>query len=309
MRALVTGARGQLGCELMKTLSAMGNEAGEAPKAWEDAQIDAVDYDELDIANATAVNDWFASHGPYDVVFNCAAFTNVDGCETHESEAFAVNALGPENLAHACAPSGSVLVHVSTDYVFSGKQPGARKEEDECAPVSAYGRTKLEGERRALAANPRTHVVRTAWLYGHNGGNFVRTMMRLGVSHDEIMVVDDQVGNPTNAADLALAMLRIALSDSFGVWHATNEGECSWADFAEAIMADASLDCRIARCTSSQWKAMNPSSAARPAYSSLANGHLEDTIGNDMRPWREALASFMAAENASREDTEESICD
>lgn len=299
MRVLITGSRGQLAHELLATLSAMGNEAGEAPAVWAHAQVDAVDRDELDVTDKVAVDAWFASHHPYDVVFNCAAFTNVDGCEAHEAEAFSANALGPENLALACAATGSILVHISTDYVFSGSEPGARKEEDECNPISAYGRTKLEGERRTLMVNPRTHVVRTAWLYGHSGKNFVRTMMYLGAFHKEVTVVDDQVGNPTSAADLTIELLHIALSDSYGIWHVTNEGECSWADFAEAIMAEAQISCRIERCSSVRWKEMNPASAARPAYSSLENVHLARAIGDDMRPWREALSSFMAVERAN----------
>ncbi len=296
MRVLVVGARGQLGCELVGALGAMGNELGTLPAPYAGAEIHAADRDELDITDREAVERWFSERGPYDIVFNCAAYTDVDGCELHEDEAGRVNADGPENLARACVVQGATLVHVSTDYVFSGAEPGARREGDLCAPLSAYGRTKLEGERRAMAVNPQTHVVRTAWLYGYRGGNFVRTMMRLGSAYDEVTVVDDQIGNPTSSADLAFELARIALSDSFGVWHATCEGECSWADFAEAIMVEAGLDCRVRRCTSAQWKEMHPDSASRPAFSSLENCHLKEMIGNDMRPWRQALAAFMAHE-------------
>lgn len=298
MRALITGAHGQLGRELVYLLTAMKNEAGSAPSAWLNAEVDAVDRDELDISSEIAVDTWFSRHDPYDVVFNCAAYTNVDGCEINEQDAYAVNASGPENLSRACSRTGAVLVHVSTDYVFSGKKPGMRQEDDLCEPVSAYGRTKLAGEQAALALNPRAHVVRTAWLYGHEGKNFAHTMMRLGVENESVTVVCDQIGNPTNAADLAREMLRIALSDSYGIWHATCEGECSWADFAQAIMVESGLNCEVRRCTSEQWKAEHPASADRPAYSSLENGHLARTIGSEMRPWREALASFIAGERA-----------
>lgn len=294
MRVLVTGASGQLGSEIVDTIASMGNDLGEISECYRNAEVDVVDHDALDVADGAAVNAWFASRAPYDIVFNCAAFTDVDGCEADEDAAFASNALGPENLARACEAQGAVFVHVSTDYVFPGDEPGVRCEADPAAPLSAYGRTKLEGERRALAANPRTHVVRTAWLYGSNGHNFVRTMESLGARLAEVTVVHDQVGNPTSVVDLAWEILHIALSDFFGIWHATCQGECSWADLAEAVMEEAGLNCRVVRCTSAQWKAMHPEAASRPAYSSLDNERLRRTIGDGMRPWREALASFMA---------------
>ena len=287
MRLLVTGSNGQLG-------RAVGNalDATDAPDAYMGYVVDWVDLPDLDISDVAAVDAWFEGHEPYDVVINCAAFTNVDGCEANFPAAFDANALGPMNLARACAGQGATLVHVSTDYVFPGNQPGERTEEDAPAPISAYGRSKLAGEGLAMAANERTHVVRTAWLYG-DGKNFVRTMLGLGETHDQVTVVDDQLGNPTFAKDLAHEILRIALSDSYGVWHCTNEGTCSWADLTEAAYELAGVDCKVNRCSSADWKRMNPQSADRPAFSSLKNGHLEQTIGNQMRPWREALADYL----------------
>lgn len=278
MRVLVTGANGQLGRALRHEL--------------EGAEVDWVDLPELDISCAPEVDAWFLSHGPYDVVFNCAAFTNVDGCESDFATAFKANALGPMNLARACAACDATLVHVSTDYVFPGSEAGARTEEDVPAPISAYGRSKLAGEGLALAANARTHVVRTAWLYG-DGRNFVRTMLSLADSHDEVTVVDDQLGNPTSAADLAHELVRISRCDEFGIWHCTNEGTCSWADFTEAIFELAGKDCRVRRCSSADWKRDHPASADRPAFSSLENAKLKATIGNHMRPWRDALAEYL----------------
>ena len=287
MRLLVTGSNGQLG-------RAIGNalEAADAPSAYEGCAVDWVDLPDLDISNAEAVSKWFEAHEAYDAVINCAAFTNVDGCEADFPAAFAANALGPMNLAWACASQGATLVHVSTDYVFPGNVPGERTEADVPAPISAYGRSKLAGEGLAMAANERTHVVRTAWLYG-DGKNFVRTMLGLGKTHDQVTVVDDQLGNPTFAKDLAHDILHIALSDSYGVWHCTNEGTCSWADLTEAAYELAGVDCKVNRCSSADWKRMNPQSADRPAFSSLKNGHLEQTIGNQMRPWREALGDYL----------------
>ena len=279
MRVLVTGANGQLGRALR----------GQMPA---DASVDWVDLPDLDISKYADVEAWFASRGPYDWVINCAAFTNVDGCESDVAAAFAANALGPMNLAKACAACEATLVHVSTDYVFPGNQPGARTETDIPAPISAYGRTKLAGEGLALSNNPHTHVVRTAWLYG-DGRNFVRTMLSLAASHDEVTVVSDQLGNPTSATDLAHEIVRIAATEEYGVWHCTNEGTCSWADFTEAIFELSGADCRVRRCTSEDWKRMNPQSADRPAYSSLENAKLKATIGNEMRPWREALEEYL----------------
>ncbi|MBR3326493.1 MAG: dTDP-4-dehydrorhamnose reductase [Atopobiaceae bacterium] len=281
MRVLITGANGQLGLALQHVL------------AQHDAIIDTVDLPELDISSHESVTAWFGAHDAYDVVFNCAAFTNVDGCETNFAAAFAANALGPMNLARACAATGATLVHVSTDYVFAGNEPGARVEDDVPAPISAYGRSKLAGEGLALAANPRTHVVRTAWLYGE-GRNFVRTMLSLADRFDEVTVVDDQVGNPTFAGDLARELVRIAHTEHFGVWHCTNEGTCSWADLAEEAYRLAGVATKVRRCTSAEWKAMHPESADRPAFSSLQNARLEATIGNGMRPWKEALAEYLA---------------
>lgn len=290
MRLLVTGSNGQLGRAIKGALKAK-----DAPADYDGFEADWVDLSDLDISNAESVRVWFGSHTPYDIVFNCAAFTNVDGCEADFGAAFSANALGPMNLARACARSGATLVHVSTDYVFPGTEPGERVEEDVPAPISAYGRSKLAGEGLAMAANPRTHVVRTAWLYG-DGRNFVRTMLAIAETHDEVTVVDDQLGNPTSAADLAHEMLRIALTDSYGVWHCTNEGTCSWADLTEAAYELVGVKCRVNRCSSADWKRMNPASANRPAFSSLRNGHLEATIGNHMRPWREALAEYLSQE-------------
>lgn len=288
MRALVTGSHGQLGRALLKRVS-----SGDAEEAWASADVDWVDLAELDISDAAAVEAWFGTHGPYDVVINGAAMTNVDGCETDFATAFAANALGPLYLARACAACGATLVHVSTDYVFPGTDPSARVEDDAPAPVSAYGRSKLAGEGLALAANPHTHVVRTAWLYG-DGRNFVATMLRLGATRDTVTVVDDQLGNPTSAYDLAGEILRIALTNHYGIWHCTNEGTCSWADLAEETFRRAGVPCRVERCSSAQWKAMNPASADRPHFSSLENKRLKETIGNRMRPWKDALSDYLS---------------
>lgn len=292
MKVLVTGAHGQLGCELRRCIETMAAEIGPIPAAYEGAQVDYVDRDVLDIADADAVAAFVDGAG-YDIIINCAAFTNVDGCEADEDAAYAANATGAENIARAAERAGAKLAHVSTDYVFPGTEAGERVETDAVAPISAYGRTKLAGEQAVMDACSRAFIVRTAWLYGYVGKNFVKTMRRLGESHESITVVDDQLGNPTSANDLAYEILKLALTDNYGVYHCTNNGTCSWADFAKDIMAGSGLDCEVVPVTSAQYKQANPQSADRPAYSSLKNKHLQDTIGDEMRPWQNALDEYL----------------
>lgn len=293
MKVLITGAKGQLGTELRRCLETGRAEIGPIPAAYEGAEVQAVDYDSLDISDGAAVEAWFAGHGPYDIVFNCAAITNVDGCEADEAGAYAVNAEGAAHVARAADACGAKLVHVSTDYVFPGTEERPRTEEDPTGPISAYGRTKLAGEQAARAACPRTFVVRTAWLYGYAGGNFAKTMMRLARQNGAIAVVADQVGNPTSANDLAHEMLKLACTDGYGVYHCTNDGSCSWYDFACAVVDLAGIPCRKEPLTSRQYKERFPQSADRPAFSSLDNRHLRRTVGDEMRPWREALQTYM----------------
>lgn len=293
MKILVTGSRGQLGNELRRCLEGGRSEIGPIPPCYSGAAVDYVDYGSLDISDGAAADAWFAGHGPYDLVVNCAAVTNVDGCESDEEGAYRVNALGAENMAKAARACGAKIVHVSTDYVFPGTDPEPRCEDDPTGPISAYGRTKLAGEQLVQAACPRSFIVRTAWLYGYVGRNFAKTMMRLAREHGAISVVGDQYGNPTSANDLAHEILAIAATENYGVYHCTNEGTCSWFDFASAVVDGAGIPCEKESLTSAEYKARFPRSADRPAYSSLRNKRLEDTIGNDMRPWRDALATYL----------------
>lgn len=294
MRLLITGSHGQLGNELRRCLETMTAEIGPLPEMYRDAQVDYVDYDVLDIADAAAVGTWFVEHGPYDVVVNCAAITNVDGCEANEQGAYRVNALGAESMAREAEACGAKIVHVSTDYVFPGTDPAPRCESDEVGPISAYGRTKLAGEQLVQAACDRAFVVRTAWLYGYIGKNFVKTMLRLAREHGKISVVADQVGNPTSANDLAYEILKLAATEEYGIYHCTNNGTCSWFDFASAAVDAAGIPCEKEPLTSAEYKERFPQSADRPAYSSLDNAHLRETIGDEMRPWQDALATYMS---------------
>ena len=227
MKILITGCRGQLGTELQRQLSEEGCAIGPLPERLRKATVIPVDVDELDITDREATINYIRRHQP-DTVINCAAFTNVDGCETARDAAFKVNAIGPRNLALACEKIGARLIHVSTDYVFPGTANGGVAL-DECAvpaPISAYGQTKLLGEQYVERFCRRHFIVRTAWLYSYYGKNFVKTMIRLGRTHDKITVVNDQLGNPTNAVDLAYHILKLAVSHDYGIYHCTGNGIC-----------------------------------------------------------------------------------
>lgn len=293
-RILITGAHGQLGRALTQALAHGHTSIGALPSSYRGCEIYAVDVETFDICNAAQVDEWFSAWRPQ-LVFNCAAYTNVDGCEDHEADALRVNAEGPAHLARAAQAVGAKLVHVSTDYVFPGTDAQPRRETDPTGPLSAYGRTKLAGEQAVAQACDQHFIVRTAWLYG-DGHNFVRTMLRLAETHDRVTVVDDQLGNPTCADDLAHELLRIAETSNYGVYHCTNEGICSWADFAEAIFAEAGVACEVERCSSEEYAAAHPNAARRPQYSALENAHLASTIGNEMRPWRDALRDYLSSD-------------
>ena len=292
MNILITGGKGQLASEIRTIVETGSAEIG--PIELNDVKAEFIDVDELDITNLDAVRRYIKDFKA-DVVINCAAYTNVDGCETNLDAAFKVNAIGPRNLAIACEEVGAKLLHVSTDYVFSGEDAEApRKEFDETRPVSAYGTTKLLGEQYVRDFCSKYYIVRTAWLYGYNGHNFVYTMMKLAQSNDAISVVNDQRGNPTNANDLAYHILKLIKTDEYGIYHCTGEGECSWYDFASKIISLSGEQCTVNPCTSQEYKAKYPNSADRPAYSSLDNMMLRATVGNEMRDWEEAIETFMS---------------
>ena len=288
MKILICGANGQLGSELARLLKSGFAEIGSIPKAYASAELVQTDVSALDITNAKAV-DAFVAEGKFDLIINCAAMTNVDGCEEHEDTAYLINAIGAKNLSVAAKEQGAKIVHISTDYVFSGNDSTERIESDQTAPQSAYGRTKLAGEQLVADANPKHFILRTAWLYGYVGNNFVKTMIRLAKENASIKVVSDQMGNPTSANDLAYEILRIAETENYGIYHCTNKGTCSWFDFASEIVDLAGIACEKIPCTTKDF----PRPAKRPAFSSLRNKHLEDTVGDEMRTWQEALANYM----------------
>lgn len=288
-KLLITGALGQLGSELQSIISSGSAPIGPIDPSWAACEVVPTDRDELDITDAEAVMS-FVTQGGFDAVINCAAATDVDGCESRPELARALNAEAAANLARACAAADATLVHVSTDYVLGGVDPMPQTEDAPTAPNTVYGSTKLEGELAVASLCPRHFVVRTAWLYGTQGKNFVRTMVSLGATHDRVRVVSDQHGSPTFAGDLAWEILALLGTEVYGLYHCTANGATTWDAFARRIMADAGLSCEVEPCTTKEWGAP----AARPAWSILDNKRLRDTIGDRMRSWDVALDQFIA---------------
>jgi dTDP-4-dehydrorhamnose reductase len=276
MRVLVTGAGGQLGADLVR--------------AWADAVVTGLTHEELDIADEGAVAAAIAGVRP-DLVVNAAAMTDVDGCESDPAAAHRANALGPWWLARACDRQGATLLHLSTDYVFSGGPPqradGSPRgwsEFDQVAPANAYGHSKHAGEQLVRQTLTRHHIVRTSWLAGAGGGNFVQTMLHMG-STGSVRVVDDQVGSWTSTVDLAAALREVASSGRFGTVHRANVGQASWADVAEAVFEAAGMDVDVVRIPSSEM----PRPAPRPAWSVLDQGHAGAMGLTALPEWRTSL--------------------
>ncbi len=282
---LVTGGNGQLGQEL-KRLS--DNHA---------ASFIFTDTAELDITDRAAVTAFFDAH-QIDVCINCAAYTAVDRAEEEQAAAHRVNVAGPENLALACQHYGAMLLHISTDFVFDGKACRPYPVTATAAPLGVYGETKRQGEVKVLEAHPEgTAIVRTSWLYSAYGGNFVKTMLRLGKERESLQVIADQVGTPTWARDLAVALL--AMADRYfaddsprqlrGIYHFSNEGVASWYDFAKAVFDLAGLPVTVRPIPTEAY----PTPATRPAYSVLDKSHFKQTFNVAIPYWRDSLAACL----------------
>ena len=284
-KVLLTGCNGQLG-------RAIQNEYGDSVSFIKTDMIEAEGIVTLDISDIDAVMSMAKSERP-DVIINCAAFTNVDGCETNEDAAYKANAIGPRNLAIAASEVGAKLIHISTDYVFEGNGSRPYLEFDTPNPVSAYGRTKLAGENFVKEFADKYFILRTAWLYG-DGKNFVKTMLRLAETHDEVSVVCDQKGSPTSAVELAKMIHFLEPTDSYGLYHATCEGDTNWADFTETIFKKKGLTTKVNHVTSEEYAKMNPASANRPKYSILENKMLKLTTDEfSMANWEDALDVYL----------------
>lgn len=284
-KILLTGCNGQLGRAIQK-------EYGDTVEFLRTDFIDAEGITRLDISDIDQVMNFARAEKP-DAIINCAAFTNVDGCETNEDAAFKANAIGPRNLAIASRETGAKLIHVSTDYVFEGNGTRPYVESDTPNPVSAYGRTKLAGEQFVRDFANRYFILRTAWLYG-DGKNFVKTMLGAAQSRDEVSVVCDQKGSPTSAVELAKMIHFLEPTENYGIFHATCEGDTNWAEFTEEIYRKAGLSTKVNHLTSEEYAAMNPAAANRPKYSILENRMLKLTTDKFMMAdWHDALDYYL----------------
>ncbi|WP_066055823.1 dTDP-4-dehydrorhamnose reductase [Robertmurraya korlensis] len=276
MLVLVTGINGQLGYDVVKELTAKGHEAV------------GVDRAQLDITDEAAVSAFVQNLEPQAII-HCAAYTNVDAAETDQEGAYKVNALGTKYLAEAAKHVDAKMVYVSTDYVFDGNGTEPYEVDHPTSPLGVYGETKLAGEKILQDTLDKCFIVRTAWVYGINGNNFVKTMLKLAQDRSELGVVYDQVGSPTYTVDLAGFLVELVDSDKFGIYHASNEGVCSWHEFAVEIFNQAGLDIKVNALTSEEF----PRPAARPKYSVLSKKKIVNQGFTPMRDWKEALKDYL----------------
>lgn len=274
-KALVTGASGQLG----SAIKSVKDEFKNLHLTFKSSQ-------ELDITNANAIEELLDKEA-FDIIINTAAYTAVDKAETEPEKAQMINATAVKFLAESTNKRGITFIHISTDYVFDGSQKEARLESDQTNPIGVYGQTKLEGEQFALAINPKTIIIRTAWVYSKYGANFVKTMLRLFSEKQEIGLINDQLGSPTNAIDLARVIATIISQDSleYGVFHYSNEGECTWYDFAMKIKELSDSSIHINAIPTSAY----PTPAKRPAYSLLDKTKIKRTYHLEIPHWEESL--------------------
>ena len=291
-KVLITGANGQLGTELKKTAPVFSSFA-----------FESIDIDTLDLTDQDAVKRYFDQHR-VDYLINCAAYTAVDKAETEPEKAFLINAEVPGMLQEICAGNRCRMIHLSTDYVFDGQACLPYVEADITAPQSVYAKSKLAGELEVMK-NPDNIIIRTSWLYAAKGANFLNTMLRLGKERESLNVVFDQIGTPTSAADLANAILSVCdqidsgNKEAGGIYHYSNEGVCSWYDFAVEIMEVAGLKCTINPITSHQY----PSPVKRPAYSVLNKTKIKAAFRLEIPHWKKSLGKVIKSITPSPEKT------
>ncbi|GGN92921.1 dTDP-4-dehydrorhamnose reductase [Saccharibacillus kuerlensis] len=277
MRVLVTGANGQLGCDMIEVLQQAGHDVKGCGRA------------ELDITNQGQCELVIGEYRP-EAVIHCAAYTAVDAAEEDVDGAYRVNVAGTRNIAVAAEKVGAKMVYISTDYVFNGQAERPYREYDNTAPQTVYGESKLAGEVLTQSLSSKYFIVRTSWVYGQHGGNFVKTMLKLGAEKDSLSVVHDQTGSPTYTVDLARFLLHLIQTEKYGIYHASNSGQCSWYEFAQAIFEQADLQVNVLPVTTEQF----PRPAKRPAYSVMDHTAIRSNDLEDLPHWKDALERFLA---------------
>lgn len=282
MIIFVTGSKGQLGSELCETLKAQNH------------KVIAHDKDTLDIVDYRQVLGAILEEKP-EIIINTAAYTNVDACEKDYAGAYAVNVLGAMNIARAAQAINAKVLHISTDFVFDGSKETPYFEYDATNPLSAYGKTKLAGEWAVRNECKQHFIVRTSWLYGKNGNNFVKTMIKLGKSNKEVSVVIDQIGAPTYVPDLVDAICRVITLDNYGTYHFSNSGQCSWNAFAKLIFRYMDMDVLVKDISSNDL--LRP--AKRPSYSVMDCNMIKASLGVTLRSWEDGLRDFITQEFSS----------
>ena len=275
MKILITGSNGMLGHDLKRVLE-------------KNHDLILTTSQTLDITDKEKTKEIIVKNSP-DIVINSAAYTDVDGCESNPDLAYLVNGEGVKNLALACKEIDCPLVHISTDYVFNGKNTCPWVEDDEIGPISVYGKSKRKGEEAILEILDKFFIVRTAWLYGINGKNFPKTMLELSETHSELTVVYDEVGSPTYTLDLAGKISELIETDYYGIYHITNSGECSWCEFSRLIFEIAGKDVEVIPVTASEFARPAP----RPSYSVLENKKLIDNGFEQLRDYKEAIKDYI----------------
>lgn len=279
MKIMVTGANGQLGKALCRYLKSMSFEVIET------------DSKNMDICDVDMVENMINYQKP-DAIIHCAAYTNTDKAEIEPEKCYSINVLGTHNLVKICNARKIVLMYISTDYVFGIPGENFIEVDDPRVPVNVYGQTKMEAENLILENMSEYYIVRISWLFGHEGSNFVRTMLSLGVQNKTIPVVNDQIGSPTYVEDLVGLLSQMILSGRYGIYHVTNEGVCSWAEFAQTIFNYAGMDVYVRPITSAEFN----SKAKRPTNSRLSKVSLDKAGFQRLRPWKEALNTYLTKE-------------
>jgi len=277
MKILVTGAKGQLGADVLLALTSRNIECK------------GVDLADFDITNKEIVFSNLKEYVPTAVI-HCAAYTVVDKAEDEPELCFAVNAMGTENIAQACREINATLLYISTDYVFDGKNDAPYEVDAPANPLSVYGKSKLAGEEAVRQIVDKHFIIRTSWVFGQHGNNFVKTMLKLAESKDEINVVCDQIGSPTYTADLAILLCDMVSSDKYGTYHATNEGFCSWADFASEILKQSGHLCRVNPIPNIHY----PTKAERPINSRLSKSNLDEMGFKKLPAWQTAIVNYLS---------------